>query len=180
MTPPSQDGQWGSWGRWDECSAQCGFGYRTRRRKCDNPFPQGGGQDCQGCHLDFELCNTHPCADAKQLSSWTPWLANNTTAAAGGHTEIRFRFSCHAPVADPALIKVSQAKMEERFCQSDGVCLRTGDPSVFLCNHFSHIKKVKHIIGMSCLSAVLLTVLLSVNVFWLNFTVWTLPVKYIQ
>lgn len=127
MTPPPLDGQWGSWGPWDGCSVQCGGGYRIRRRRCDNPAPQNGGQDCQGCHLDYEQCNIHACPDAKRLSSWTPWLATNATASAAGHTERRFRFSCRAPVADPALIKLAQAKEEERFCHTDGNCLRTGD-----------------------------------------------------
>jgi chondroitin sulfate proteoglycan 4 len=127
MTPPPHDGQWGSWGPWEECSAHCGGGYRIRRRRCDNPAPQDGGQDCQGCHLDYEQCNAHTCSDAKRLSSWTPWLPTNATASTAGHTERRFRFSCRAAVADPALIKFGQAKEEERFCHSDGTCLRTGN-----------------------------------------------------
>ncbi|PSN40455.1 Semaphorin-5B, partial [Blattella germanica] len=126
MTPPPRDGQWGSWGAWDECSAPCGGGYRVRRRRCDNPSPQDGGQDCQGCHMDYELCNTHACSEAKRLSSWTPWLAANATTSSNGYTERRFRFSCRAPVADPAVIKLAQAKEEERFCHHDGNCLRTG------------------------------------------------------
>ncbi|XP_069679507.1 semaphorin 5c [Periplaneta americana] len=126
MTPPPRDGQWGSWGPWDECSAPCGGGYRIRRRRCDNPAPQDGGQECQGCNLDYELCNVHACSESKRLSSWTPWLAANASLSPAGYTERRFRFSCRAPVADPALIKVAQAKEEERFCHNDGNCLRTG------------------------------------------------------
>lgn len=126
MTLAPLDGQWGSWGPWDECSVPCGGGYKIRRRRCDNPAPQNGGQDCQGCHLDYEQCNTHACPDAKRLSSWTPWLATNATNSAAGYTERRFRFACRAPVDDPAVIKVAQAKEEERFCHSDGNCIRTG------------------------------------------------------
>ena len=127
VTVAPLDGQWGSWGPWDECSTPCGGGYRIRRRRCDNPAPQNEGQDCQGCHLDYEQCNTHACPDAKRLSSWTPWLATNATNSAAGYTERRFRFACRAPVTDAVLIKVAQAKEEERFCHSDGSCIRTGD-----------------------------------------------------
>ncbi|KAJ9581072.1 hypothetical protein L9F63_023751, partial [Diploptera punctata] len=126
MSPPPRDGQWGSWGAWDDCTAPCGGGYRVRRRRCDSPSPQDGGQECQGCHLDYELCNTHACSEAKRLSSWTPWLVANVTSSTNGYGERRFRFSCKAPVTDPALIKITQAKEEERFCHSDGSCLRTG------------------------------------------------------
>ena len=143
MTPPPRDGQWGAWGAWDECTAPCGGGYRVRRRRCDNPSPQDGGQECQGCHLDYELCNTHACSEAKRLSSWTPWLATNATSTTNGYGERRFRFSCRAPVADPALIKVTQAKEEERFCHSDGSCLRTGMTILTLIQKFvPYISKI--------------------------------------
>nr|CAD7441943.1 unnamed protein product [Timema bartmani] len=126
LTPPPRDGGWSSWDPWEECSAPCGGGYRVRRRRCDNPAPQHGGQECQGCHLDYEQCNSHVCAETKRLSAWTPWLTVNVSANGGGSTERRFRFSCRAPVSDPALIKITQAKEEERFCHPDGSCMRTG------------------------------------------------------
>ncbi|KAG8249732.1 Semaphorin-5A [Homalodisca vitripennis] len=117
---PVRDGGWSSWGPWSECSSRCGGGYRTRTRRCDNPPPQSpGGLDCPGCALDYETCNTAACVDSKRLSSWTPWIP------IGNGTEKRFRFACRAPSPDPSLIKVTQAKEEERICQPDGVCMRT-------------------------------------------------------
>lgn len=80
-----------------------------------------GGLDCQGCHLDYELCNVGPCIESRRLSNWTPWIP-----VGGNGTERRYRFSCKAPSPDPAYIKITQAKEEERVCQSDGVCLRSG------------------------------------------------------
>ncbi|XP_039283043.1 semaphorin-5B [Nilaparvata lugens] len=118
---PVRDGAWSAWGAWGECSARCGGGYRVRTRRCDNPPPQApGGLDCAGCHLDYETCNTAACIDSKRLSNWTPWMA------VGNGTEKRVRFACRAPTPDPAHIKITQAKEEERVCQADGVCLRSG------------------------------------------------------
>lgn len=117
---PVRDGGWSSWSSWGECSAKCGGGFRVRTRRCDNPPPQSpGGLDCQGCAVDYEMCNTAPCVDSKRLSSWTPWIPS------GNGTEKRFRFACRAPSPDPNLIKITQAKEEERVCQADGVCMRT-------------------------------------------------------
>lgn len=117
-----RDGGWGGWSGWSECSARCGGGFRMRTRRCDSPPPQSpGGMDCPGCALDYELCNTAPCVDSKRLSTWTPWVPS------GNGTERRFRFACRAPSPDPNLIKITQAKEEERICQLDGVCMRTGE-----------------------------------------------------
>ncbi|XP_066996940.2 semaphorin 5c [Anabrus simplex] len=122
MLPP-RDGQWGPWSEWGECSAPCGGGYRVRHRQCDSPPPENGGLDCQGCHLDYEECNSHPCSEGKRYF-WTPWLAVNSSSGDRSYVERRFRFMCRAP-ADSSLIKVMQAKEEERFCHSGGNCLRT-------------------------------------------------------
>lgn len=122
------DGVWGPWGAWGECSAQCGSGFRIRRRKCDDPPPQNGGMDCAGCHMDYEVCNTQPCAEAKKMGPWTPWLVQaNGSAIDGGQLERRFRYSCKSNVADPNNLKISLAKEETRVCHSDGTCQRSGD-----------------------------------------------------
>ena len=41
-------GDWSSWGDWSNCNSSCGGGVRERRRQCDNPAPQCGGQGCVG------------------------------------------------------------------------------------------------------------------------------------
>ncbi|KAL1122703.1 hypothetical protein AAG570_003030, partial [Ranatra chinensis] len=105
-----RDGEWSSWGSWGECSAKCGPGYRVRRRECNKPAPLPPGLDCQGCHIDYQ---------SRRLSSWTVW------AGMGNGTQKRFRFSCKAPVQDPALIKLALYKVEERICSNDGMCTRT-------------------------------------------------------
>ncbi|XP_058117992.1 semaphorin-5B [Anopheles ziemanni] len=126
---PPVDGGWGPYGDFGECSAPCGGGFRIRRRKCDNPTPQNGGMDCSGCHFDYEVCNTQPCPDVRKAGTWTPWLmvpGGNGSTGSGGYVEKRFRFTCKAPIADSALLKISP-KEEVRVCQADGSCQRSVD-----------------------------------------------------
>lgn len=112
-------------GAFGDCSSPCGGGFRIRRRKCDNPTPQNGGMDCPGCSIDYEICNSQPCAEVKRLSSWTPWLMElNGTTGDGGHTERRFRYLCKASVADSSTLRIALAKEETRICQPDGTCQR--------------------------------------------------------
>ncbi|GLH12202.1 Semaphorin-2A [Gryllus bimaculatus] len=123
LTPPPRDGQWGEWGEWNTCSQACGGGFRVRRRVCDSPPPENGGQDCQGCHLSYETCNMQPCPEGKKYSSWTPWLQVNNTPSGNGYVERRYRFMCRAPV-DVATIRITQTKEEERICHSNANCLK--------------------------------------------------------
>ncbi|XP_030569728.1 semaphorin-5A isoform X2 [Drosophila novamexicana] len=122
--PPPIDGAWGPWGEWSECSAQCGGGFRMRRRECDDPKPLNGGMDCPGCRLDYEDCNMQSCAEVRKLSAWTPWLTsaggNNTDA----HVEKRYRYACRATSADASSVRISLAKEETRNCNQDGSCQR--------------------------------------------------------
>ena len=57
------DGGYGNWDNWSECSVSCGGGQRARRRKCDNPAPQHGGEDCArlGPSQQSIECNTNDC-----------------------------------------------------------------------------------------------------------------------
>ncbi|KAK6639382.1 hypothetical protein RUM43_007655 [Polyplax serrata] len=119
--PPPRDGQWSEWSLWSECSSPCGGGFRSRRRECDNP---DGGQDCAGCHMEYEPCNTQPCPEGKKLSAWTPWMVVGNSSTRGGYTEKRFKFLCKAPTPDVALIKITQAKEDERFCYSSSSCTK--------------------------------------------------------
>lgn len=128
---PDRDGRWSPWSTWSECSAKCDGGYRFRTRKCDSPPPQvPGGLDCQGCNVDYEICNEIPCPEVKRLSSWTPWQGSQNGS------EKRFRFSCKAPVNDPLSIKIALSKEEERICQHDGSCYRTGEAVIFVIGSF--------------------------------------------
>ena len=39
------NGNWGQW-KYTECTVSCGGGKWTKRRFCDNPKPEHGGQRC--------------------------------------------------------------------------------------------------------------------------------------
>ncbi|KAI8036673.1 hypothetical protein M5D96_010474 [Drosophila gunungcola] len=111
--PQSVDGGWGP--------AQCGGGFRMRRRECNDPAPLNGGTECPGCRLDYEECNMQSCQEVRKLSAWTPWL---TVPGSGNssepHTERRFR-------PDASSVRVGLAKEESRNCHADGSCQRQGD-----------------------------------------------------
>ncbi|EDW35221.1 GL15685 [Drosophila persimilis] len=129
--PPSVDGGWGPWGEWSECSAQCGGGFRMRRRECNDPAPLNGGLDCPGCRLDYEDCNMQSCSEVRKLSAWTPWLTLPTGSAGNSsespHIERRYRYACRATSPDASSVRISLAKEESRSCHQDGSCQRHGD-----------------------------------------------------
>ena len=56
------DGQWGNWMPWEECSVTCDRGEKVRRRLCDSPRQQYGGQPCFGDSSEIMECNLRPCA----------------------------------------------------------------------------------------------------------------------
>ncbi|XP_076800246.1 thrombospondin-1-like [Clavelina lepadiformis] len=55
------DGVWGPWAPWSKCSATCNTGFRTRKRKCNNPKPRYGGEKCPGDHKETTACRTESC-----------------------------------------------------------------------------------------------------------------------
>eukprot|EP00094_Tigriopus_californicus_P000726 TCALIF_00704-PA protein Name:"Similar to ADAMTS3 A disintegrin and metalloproteinase with thrombospondin motifs 3 (Homo sapiens)" AED:0.09 eAED:0.10 QI:0/0/0/0.87/0.71/0.75/8/0/828 len=59
-----QAGGWSQWGSWEDCSRTCGTGVAFRARKCDNPRPTYGGEQCRGDAEEFRLCNLNPCPKA--------------------------------------------------------------------------------------------------------------------
>lgn len=52
------DGGWGLWTKWTKCSVNCGIGSTFRKRLCDNPAPQFGGQMCSGYDFEEGPCDT--------------------------------------------------------------------------------------------------------------------------
>ncbi|XP_066909269.1 semaphorin 5c [Halyomorpha halys] len=120
ISGPVRDGGWSSWASWSECTAKCNGGFMVRTRACNNPPPQQpGGLDCIGSHIEYQMCNTASCIESKRLSPWTPWTP------AGNGSEKRYRFACRAPTPDPTYIKLTLAKVDDRFCTQEGVCTRS-------------------------------------------------------
>lgn len=54
------DGFWSTWSSWSTCSSDC---KHHRRRLCDSPAPDNGGQHCSGGDLDTANCTGAMCKD---------------------------------------------------------------------------------------------------------------------
>ena len=67
MILPGTDGGWGAWSAWGECSVTCGGGEEVRRRECDNPAPQGGGEHCQGEKEERRECGEGECGNSIEI-----------------------------------------------------------------------------------------------------------------
>ena len=65
------DGHWGRWSSWSPCSVTCGYGTHTRTRKCNDPPPKNGGEECGGDRKDVGKCLMTVC-DLGKLMSFIP------------------------------------------------------------------------------------------------------------
>ena len=54
------DGGWSSWVN-GSCSKTCGGGTQTLTRRCNNPVPSCGGDNCPGLSVSRDSCNIHCC-----------------------------------------------------------------------------------------------------------------------
>lgn len=54
-------GSWSSWSEFSPCSRTCGGGVTHRTRKCNNPRPAFGGNECEGPDIEAKLCHHQPC-----------------------------------------------------------------------------------------------------------------------
>lgn len=88
---------------------------------CDSPLPQNGGAECNGCSIDYEICNVQKCPEHQAFGPWTPWLqySSNSTSS-GERMEKRFRYFCKFNSTDA---KIYKAKEENRICL-DRTCHR--------------------------------------------------------
>ena len=57
------NGGYTDWTGWSDCSTSCGGGERLRTRKCTEPVPKYGGNNCAslGPGQLTEKCNTNAC-----------------------------------------------------------------------------------------------------------------------
>lgn len=61
-------GGWGSWNEWSLCSAICGpGGYTNRKRYCDTPAPLYGGTPCEGEGVESKPCVGPNCRKNRTL-----------------------------------------------------------------------------------------------------------------
>ena len=57
-------GGWSTWEEWSICAVECGGGDQSRARKCNNPEPAFGGNNCtyDGSNSsETQRCNEQSC-----------------------------------------------------------------------------------------------------------------------
>ncbi len=87
-----------AWSTWSTCSSTCGPGKHVRTRKCQNPLPSTGGQDCPDTLPLFEVadCDAGTCpapipsTDTDQWYPWTTWYPCKTLSD-GSNFRVRHR-----------------------------------------------------------------------------------------
>ncbi|CAL8103250.1 unnamed protein product [Calicophoron daubneyi] len=88
--PCAVNGAWGSWGPWTHCSKSCGGGQRQRTRRCDNPAPAYGGENCpDNGAVQTSDCQNEPCPIHGEWSNWSSWSACSRSCGTGLQTRER-------------------------------------------------------------------------------------------
>ncbi|XP_035222665.1 hemicentin-1-like isoform X3 [Stegodyphus dumicola] len=87
--PCPVNGEWGNWLEWQKCSASCGVGQRKRQRKCDNPSPQYGGENCTGLDTETDICILMKCPVDGRWSMWSDWQPCSVSCGKGIQIRIR-------------------------------------------------------------------------------------------
>ena len=85
-TPCPIDGSWGTWGSWSACIKSEGnlcAGLVTRKRICNNPNPQYGGQMCPGTNKEEKFCEP-TCPIDCQCGAFTNWGQCDRTCGSCG------------------------------------------------------------------------------------------------
>lgn len=76
-------GGWSPWQPWSNCSQTCGLGLKTRYRRCSNPYPQYGGDDCKGTKIEAVKCVTRLCIDDPEFTPWSNWSECSSACGQG-------------------------------------------------------------------------------------------------
>ena len=95
VTNCTRHGGWTEWSAWSACSTSCGTGAQTRYRRCGNPSPAFGGNECIGPDYDRQICKNN-CSgndngNAVQVqqqssgrwSNWSEWSKCSTSCGRG-------------------------------------------------------------------------------------------------
>ncbi|CAG5120984.1 unnamed protein product, partial [Candidula unifasciata] len=112
-------GAWTEWSAWSACSQTCGMSHRQRSRRCGNPSPRFGGNDCPGKDKDIETCpDSVECPLVPVDGSWSSWSGWSTcTTNCNGGIQTRKR-SCDRPPPDRGGLLCTGNREEWRMCNT--------------------------------------------------------------
>ncbi|KAM9360696.1 A disintegrin and metalloproteinase with thrombospondin motifs 13 [Symphorus nematophorus] len=163
-------GSWSSWSELSPCSRTCGGGVAYRTRKCNNPRPAFGGNDCEGADIEAELCNQQPCGrtqldfmaeQCSQTDLHPLYLLPNTAsfytwipAVGFAQGDEQCRYMCQSDGENFIVSRGSQF-VDGTRCESDSpppfgstaACLR-GKCQLFGCDGALHSGKVRDACGV--------------------------------
>ncbi|XP_028394319.1 uncharacterized protein LOC114518504 isoform X2 [Dendronephthya gigantea] len=81
-------GGWAVWSAWSKCSSSCGNGQQTRKRECNSPKAEYGGEPCTGTSVVFQNCVEKECPGI--WGDWSDWSECSRTCGSGGtHSRTR-------------------------------------------------------------------------------------------
>ncbi|XP_067056524.1 coadhesin-like isoform X3 [Acropora muricata] len=89
--PCPVNGGYGDWFDFGECSVTCGEGVQERKRLCDSPSPQFGGESCEklGPSVETKACQMKSCPVDGGYSEWTKF--SECSVSCGGGKQKRTR-----------------------------------------------------------------------------------------
>ena len=95
----SVNGGWGSWASWSTCGVNC---QKTRSRRCNNPAPVNGGQNCVGDQTTIIACSGGNCSNKGKGEIFYCYNSRSKTFVEQlkedqihGHGQILFYFLAH-------------------------------------------------------------------------------------
>ncbi|CAH3136107.1 unnamed protein product [Pocillopora meandrina] len=88
------DGHWSDWSEWSPCAKSCGGSRVTRKRSCNNPSPQRGGEECPGEPTETAFDCETPCPVPGKWGDWEEWSVCSATCGTGNKVRTR---ECNNP-----------------------------------------------------------------------------------
>lgn len=120
------------WAPWSECSVQCGFGYRSRTKHCDQTK-----YNCIGNSIEYEACYSAKCSTKMQRFGpvWSEWSDWSSCLPGCGSGVRERRRSCQNQSANPNQncfgSDVEFMNCQEAECNSGRLFLNEIKPSRF-------------------------------------------------